>query len=149
MSSCGSIASISRPPRYFRSPSESGARADMAALTLCARSRPNALQQIWSLLDHLVGEREEGGRDGNAEHLGSVEINDELEFGCLHNREVARALPLENATGIDASLSVSVRDTGAIAHQAAYRRKLTQTVKRRKRMSGCKRNHFLAMRCQH
>src|SRR6202047_2701409 len=45
MSSCGSIASISRPPRYFRSPSESGARADMAALTLCATSGCEQSQQ--------------------------------------------------------------------------------------------------------
>jgi His Kinase A (phospho-acceptor) domain len=35
---CGSIASISRCPRYVRSPSKSGIKADIAALRMSARS---------------------------------------------------------------------------------------------------------------
>ena len=39
-----------------------------------------------------------------AERLGGLEIDDELELGRLHHRQVGRLLALENAADIDAGL---------------------------------------------
>ena len=48
-----------------------------------------------SLFDHLVGAAEKRERHGEAKRLGSLEINDELDFYRLLNREVRRLLALE------------------------------------------------------
>src|SRR5262249_50431037 len=37
-------------------------------------------------LDHLVGKREHAWRNGEAQCLGGLEIDDQLELGRLHNR---------------------------------------------------------------
>ena len=39
--------------------------------------------------DHLVGAREQRGGHVEAERLGGREINDEIEFGRLLNRDIA------------------------------------------------------------
>ncbi len=62
------------------------------------------VQQCWSrranLFDHLVGAREQGWRDSDAERLACLQINDQLECGwCLH-REIGGFLALENAIDI-------------------------------------------------
>jgi hypothetical protein len=41
------------------------------------------------LFDHLVGAREQRGGHVEAERLGGREINDEIEFGRLLNRDIA------------------------------------------------------------
>src|SRR6266508_1450510 len=46
------------------------------------------------LLDHLVGKREQGGRDFEAERLGRPEVQHKLEFSGLHDRQVGRLLAL-------------------------------------------------------
>src|SRR5215470_9912151 len=47
-------------------------------------------------LDDLVGAREDQGRDLQAQSLGGLQIDDELEFGRLINRDVARFGPFED-----------------------------------------------------
>ena len=39
-----------------------------------------------------------------AERPGGLEVDDQLELGRLHDRQVRRLFTLENATGIDARL---------------------------------------------
>ena len=41
------------------------------------------------LFDHLVGAQENGSRQINAKRLGSLEIDDRLEFSDLFDRDVA------------------------------------------------------------
>ena len=55
----------------------------------------------------------------NAERLGGLEIDHELEFGGPHDRQVARLLAPENPPRIDAGLAIGIRLAGSIAHQTA------------------------------
>jgi hypothetical protein len=54
-------------------------------------------QQITKLLDHLVGACEQRGRDGEAERLRGLDIDDKLEFGRLFDRQIAGIGALENS----------------------------------------------------
>ena len=67
----------------------------------------NAPQQTASLFDHLVGAGEQRGRHGEAEHPGGLDIDDQLELGRLHDRQVRRLRALEDAAGIDADVTIA------------------------------------------
>jgi putative tricarboxylic transport membrane protein len=57
-------------------------------LTLCKYFRV--------LLDHLVGAREQHRRHGQSYRLGALEVDDQLEFGGLFDRKVARLGALDD-----------------------------------------------------
>jgi hypothetical protein len=69
--------------------------------------------------DHLVGEREQRRRDGDAERLGRLAIEHKLDFGGPHDRQIARFLAIENPPGVYADLAVGIGNAGPVAHQAA------------------------------
>ena len=48
------------------------------------------------LFEHLIGGREQGWRQGNAECLGGREIDDKFEFGGLLDRNVGGLRAFEN-----------------------------------------------------
>ena len=48
-----------------------------------------------------------------------LEVDDQLELGRLHDRQIGRLLALEDATGVDAGLTIGIGDVGSVAHQAA------------------------------
>ena len=52
--------------------------------------------------DHLVGNRQQARRNGKAERLGGLQIEDELEFSRLHNRKIARFFTVQYSADIDA-----------------------------------------------
>src|SRR6266404_486375 len=59
------------------------------------------------LLDHLGGAQQNRGRDGDAERLRGLEVEDQLDFGRLLDRQVGWLLALEDA--IDAAGRAPVR----------------------------------------
>src|SRR5262245_628765 len=59
-----------------------------------------AVQQLWSLLDHLIGGGEQHRRYFDAKRPGGFEIDRQFELGrCLH-RKFGRLLALENTIDI-------------------------------------------------
>ena len=90
------------------------------------------------LLDHLVGGSEERRRHSEAEHEGYLRVDDQLELARLYNGQICRLRALEDAPGIDAGLSIGIRDVGTIAHQSTS----FDRVAIRKRRGNC-------MACRH
>src|SRR5262245_13123593 len=79
-------------------------------------------------LDHLVGEREQLGRDFEAEPLRGPEIDDKVELCGLHHRQFAWLFALQDSTDIDTSLSIGIRDAGAVGHKPAGKGILTKFI---------------------
>jgi hypothetical protein len=53
--------------------------------------------------DHLVGAAEQWKRHGDAKGFGCLEVDKQLDFRDLLDRQVGRLFALEDASGIDAS----------------------------------------------
>src|SRR5262245_61912575 len=70
------------------------------------------------LLDHLVGLDEYGRRYRDPKRSGRLEVDDQFELGRLLDRQVSRLGPLEDATSVDAQLTIRVLEVGAVTHQA-------------------------------
>jgi DNA helicase TIP49 (TBP-interacting protein) len=63
----------------------------------------------------LVGDRKERRRYGEAEHLRSLGVDNQLELRRLHNGQVSRLLALEDAADINARLTVRIGQARRIA----------------------------------
>src|ERR1700737_4463682 len=70
--------------------------------------------KITSLFDNLVGAGEQLRRHVDAERLGSSEIDDEIEFGWLLDRNVTGLRPAQNLIDVVSSASKQVRDVRSV-----------------------------------
>src|SRR5436189_1662031 len=69
-------------------------------------------------LDHLVGASDEHRRHVEAERLGGGQIDNEIEFGRLLDRKIARLCTTKNFIDILASTPEQARKIGCIRPQA-------------------------------
>lgn len=73
------------------------------------------------LLDHFVGRAEQRERERKAERFGCLEIDRQLDFAGLLDRQIGGLLAFENPTSVDAGLAIRVGETGSVAHQPTGR----------------------------
>src|SRR6266498_3048286 len=83
------------------------------------------------LLDHLVGAGKDRWRDGEAEYLCRLEIEDQLEFARLLDWEISGLSPLENLVDVGRGVSPHVRETRPVTHQSANFDKRSICIHRR------------------
>src|ERR1700734_1494080 len=94
------------------------------------------------LLDHLVSGGQQRLRDGEAERVGGLEVDDQLDFYGLLDRQIGWFLAFENAPGINANLAEPIAEAAAKAHHAAGEGELTEWVNRGQRMAGRQRGEL-------
>ena len=54
-----------------------------------------------------------------AERPSRLQVDDELEFGRLQDRQIGGLRTLEDLTGVGADLTIHVRTIGIVGHQSA------------------------------
>src|SRR5262252_4688461 len=96
-----------------------------------------------SLFDHLVGAGEQRWRNGKAKSLSGLEIDDQLNFGALLDRQVGRFLALENPAGIPANQVPRAREIPSIGNQPTGRGELTIWIDCRQCMTRCQCSKFI------
>jgi hypothetical protein len=84
---------------------------------VCARNGREQTKQTAPLFDHLVGEQLDRVGHIEAKRPGRLQVDDKLEFGGLRDRQVGGLHAPEDSTGVDADLTIHVRNIGPIAHQ--------------------------------
>jgi hypothetical protein len=106
----------------------------------------HALQQRESVLfDHLVSSGKQRRRHCEAEHFGGSEIDDQIELGRLKHWQRVRLRASQNLAGLGASLSISVGDTGSVAHQTTNIDVLTLRIDRGKSVTRRKRHELVTL----
>ena len=115
MSHLGQNEKVSRRAFLDRCTPESGRGFDRGERQLRANTDPEQSQHMprvrkAELFDYLIGGGDQGRRNGKAEHPRGPGVDDQLELGRLHDRQIRRLRALEDAAGIDSDL------TGAFLH---------------------------------
>ena len=90
-----------------------------------------AAQKKHALFDHLVGAGEQSRRHFEAERIGSREINEEIEFGRLLDRELGWLRSAQNLIDQVGSSAPHVSPVRSIGHQTSHFHRLPYKVHRR------------------
>src|SRR5262249_53893759 len=102
------ISTGSQRGRHFRfAPESDGRPSRCKSVAQCHKPKYAAQQKmcpIARLLDHLVGGGKQRRRYGEADELGGLDVDDQLELGRLHHRQVGRLGAFEDAADIRADL---------------------------------------------
>src|SRR5262249_18325868 len=127
---------------YFGSKADIEARCPLypQKRTLVERVGMSALCQKQTLsysFDQIVGAALQRHRNGEAERLRGLEVDDELDFRGLLNRQIGGLFAFEDAAGVDADLAKQLRNIGSIAHQTTGRGELAIRTDRGNRMAKC------------
>ena len=93
---------------------------------------------IAPLFDHLVGTCEQRRRHGEADRLGGLKVDDELELGRGLHRQVGRLLALEDAIDVARGLPVLDRTVRPVRDQAAGAQNRSSWISRRELEAGGK-----------
>src|SRR5262245_11477055 len=91
-----------------------------------------------SLFDHLVGAGEQGGRHRQTERLSCDQIDDQIEFGWLLDRNVGRFRPAQNLIDMLACAPVEMHVVDAIGYESSSLYELARTVDCRQARALCK-----------
>src|SRR5215467_7937393 len=109
--------------------------------------RPSAKRNGLSF-DHLVSEGEEIVGDFQSEPPRGSQVDYQLEFGRLMDRQLRGAGALENSRGVDAVLAVTLGDAHTVAQQSASDRIFAKLVDRRQPLSRRESNDPIAARIE-
>src|SRR5262245_53054646 len=82
------------------------------------------------LLDHLIRLEQDLRGDGDAEGLGGLQVDGQIELRRLLHRQVSRLGAFEDLIDMDSSASAQVRPTWAIRHKTASLHPIPKTVYR-------------------
>src|SRR5262249_14048642 len=140
----GSLADVIVSRIDVRFTPESGQLKCSSRCPLWAKSGREQSQQSNRLFDHLVRGDQQVGRYGQAERLRGLQVDDQFELGRPNNRQIGRLRAFENATNVDAKLSVHVGNAVAIAHKATGCGVLTQLEGGRDTMACCQGDKLIA-----
>src|SRR5215472_17314230 len=92
--------------------------------------------------DHLVGQGEQLVGNLKAKRLCYAEIDDQLELGWLHYREVGRFLTFEDTAGVHADLAIGVGQVRSVGDESPGYSKLAAIVDGGKAMA-CRQCDYL------
>src|SRR5438105_1810019 len=86
------------------------------------QDRTHAVQQNPSLLDHLIRAKKNCGRHFEAEGPRGFQIDGNIEFRRLQERQVGGFFSLEDSSGVDAELPIHVRHAREIGRASCRER---------------------------